>query len=120
MSAGSLVGVVGYAAVDSDFRTTMEGSIPGLSQVMELLLGEKEHTSTQTVSKKIPLSAMIAEPVVKYQLSAVKIEENIDRSLEIKEDIHAIQLASFEVEEDIDTEAATVVAAESAATTVAA
>ena len=65
MSSGSLVGVVGYAAVDSDFRTTMEGSIPGLSQVMELLLGEKEHTSTQTVSKKIPLSAMIAEPVVK-------------------------------------------------------
>ena len=40
---------------------------------------------------------MIAEAVVKYQLSAVKIEENIDRSLEIKEDIHAIQLASFEV-----------------------
>ena len=97
MSAGSLGGVVGYAAVDSEFRTTMEGSIPVLSQVMELLLGEKEHTSTQTVSKKIPRSAMIAEPVVKYQLSAVKIEENIDRSLEIKEDIHAIQLASFEV-----------------------
>ena len=73
MSAGSLGGVVGYAAVDPDFRRTLEGSIPGSSQLMELVLGEKEPASPSISSKKITSSVMITEPVVKDQLETDEI-----------------------------------------------
>jgi len=61
ISASTLGGVVGYSAVDPGFRKMVEESIPGTSELIDLVLGEKEPISPP---KPVPSKLKISSPVV--------------------------------------------------------
>jgi len=61
ISAGAVGGVVGYSAVDQDFRKMVEETIPGSNELMELVLGGKEIIPPP---KPVPSKLKISSPVV--------------------------------------------------------
>eukprot|EP00092_Neocalanus_flemingeri_P062981 GFUD01076103.1.p1 GENE.GFUD01076103.1~~GFUD01076103.1.p1 ORF type:complete len:1115 (+),score=396.69 GFUD01076103.1:224-3568(+) len=67
VSAGTLGGAVGYSALDPDFRKIVEENVPGSSQLLELLVGEKEPTTPISPVLKMPKitsSVMITKPAL--------------------------------------------------------
>eukprot|EP00092_Neocalanus_flemingeri_P054071 GFUD01063666.1.p1 GENE.GFUD01063666.1~~GFUD01063666.1.p1 ORF type:complete len:1125 (-),score=395.18 GFUD01063666.1:153-3527(-) len=67
VSAGTLGGAVGYSALDPDFRKIVEENVPGSSQLLELLVGEKEPTAPISPVLKMPKitsSVMITKPML--------------------------------------------------------
>ena len=53
-------GVVGYSAVDQDFRKMVEETLPGSGELMELVLGGKE---VIPLPKPVPSKLKISSPV---------------------------------------------------------
>lgn len=70
ISATTLGGVVGYSAVDQDFRTKVQESIPGTRELLNLMLGEEEEIIS--LPKPVPSKLKISAPVV---ITSPKLEE---------------------------------------------
>jgi len=70
MSATTLGGVVGYSAVDQEFRRMVEESIPGTSELLELMLGKEEEIISPP--KPAPSKLKISSPVM---ITSPKLEE---------------------------------------------
>jgi len=68
ISATTVGGVIGYSAMDKDFRKMVEESVPGTSELMELILGKEEEVISPPKplpSKlRIPSSVVITNPQV--------------------------------------------------------
>jgi len=68
ISATTVGGVVGYSAMDKEFRKMVEESVPGTSELMELVLGKEEEVISPPKplpSKlRIPSSVVITNPQV--------------------------------------------------------
>jgi len=58
ISATTVGGVVGYSAVDKEFRKMVEDSVPGTSELMELVLGKEE----EVISPPKPLPSKLRIP----------------------------------------------------------
>jgi len=58
ISATTVGGVVGYSAVDKEFRKMVEDSVPGTSELMELVLGKEE----EDISPPKPLPSKLRIP----------------------------------------------------------
>jgi hypothetical protein len=56
-------GVLGYAALDPDFRKTLEESVPGSDEVLDLILGSSKPPAP-VVTKPVPSKLRIPGPVV--------------------------------------------------------
>ena len=70
MTVGAGGGVIGYASVDEDFRRTVEETLPGSDQVLDMIIGEK--TAVKPVSAPPPVTAApsklrISSPVMVTQ-----------------------------------------------------
>jgi len=63
-SAGVGGGVLGYAAIDQDFRKLVQDNVPGSEDVMKMILGDTEPSKPNPVSKPVPSKLKIPGPVV--------------------------------------------------------
>merc|ERR1719318_1715572 len=86
MSATTLGGVVGYSAVDQEFRRMVEESIPGTSELLELMLGKEEIISPP---KPAPSKLKISSPVM---ITSPKLEEE-ESSLNVPQEAPAAAAA---------------------------
>lgn len=70
-------GVLGYAALDPDFRKTLEAGLPGSEDVLNMILGSASPPSP-VVTKPVPSKLRIPGPVVvtKPKDEASKLEES--------------------------------------------
>jgi len=68
ISATTVGGVIGYSAMDKDFRKMVEESVPGTSELMELVLGKEEKVISppkpMPSKLRIPSSVVITNPQV--------------------------------------------------------
>ena len=64
LTVGATGGVIGYASVDQDFRKTVEETVPGSEQVLDLIIGEKTPTPAPKPVTTPPSKLKISSPVV--------------------------------------------------------
>ena len=64
VTGGTLGGVVGYCAVDEDFRRTVEENLPGSGDVLNAILGEKTPLKPPTPLPPPPSKLRIKSPMV--------------------------------------------------------
>jgi len=63
-SAGVGGGVLGYAAIDQDFRKLVQDNVPGSEDVLKMILGDAEPPKPSPVSKPVPSKLKIPGPIV--------------------------------------------------------
>jgi len=69
ISATTVGGVMGYSAVDKEFRKMVEDSVPGTSELMELVLGKEDEVISPPPKPlpsklRIPSSVVVTNPKV--------------------------------------------------------
>jgi len=79
ISTATVGGVVGYAAVDKDFRKMVEESIPGTNELMDMVLGKEDEvipTPKPSPSKlRIPSSVVITKPKVEEKPEVLDVPQ---------------------------------------------
>ena len=64
VTGGAVGGVLGYCAVDEDFRRTVETNVPGSDDILNTILGEKTPAKPSTPPPPPPSKLKIKSPVV--------------------------------------------------------
>ena len=67
VTGGTLGGVVGYCALDEDFRRTVEENLPGSGDILNAILGEKTPLKPPTPLPPPPSKLRIKSPIVETQ-----------------------------------------------------
>ena len=84
MSVGAAGGVIGYAAVDQEFRKTVEETVPGSEQVLDMIIGEKtpapapKTVATPPSKLKISSPVVVSKPKEKEEKPKVKKDDSKD------------------------------------------
>jgi len=79
ISTATVGGVVGYAAVDKDFRKMVEENIPGTNELMDMVLGKEDEVipaPKPSPSKlRIPSSVVITKPKVEEKPEVLDVPQ---------------------------------------------
>jgi len=93
VTAGTAGGVVGYCALDEDFRKTVEESVPGSGDILDAILGEKTPLKPPTPLPPPPSKLKIRSPIVetKPKVEPKPLDASLESkpALEVKEEIPA-------------------------------
>ena len=93
VTAGTAGGVVGYCALDEDFRKTVEESVPGSGDILDAILGEKTPLKPPTPLPPPPSKLKIRSPIVetKPKVEPKPLDASLETkpALEVKEEIPA-------------------------------